>query len=320
MIYGIPLFQRRVAPRCTIADSILFITVFRDRVTSRKSLPLKEKSWVDLMKILNDNKVDTLICGGINTDHRQMTTDYGISIIENVVSSDEEIIKAIRNKTLGPGFGIKVTPKQLIESTDEEDNEEDLWFLHNSDCIDCQDHQCLEGRGCAFASHLNSVTESKESRQMLDSAMDISLEKERTLCRISEVVYFALGLNYKKIGVAYCVDLSEPAEIFTQLMRRFFEVFPVCCKIGGKIIEDPTEMDTKKIACNPKGQAEVLNKIGVDFNVIIGLCIGADCIFSKLSDAPTTTLFVKDRSLANNPIGAVYSEYYLKEVTNSSVK
>jgi uncharacterized metal-binding protein len=26
-----------------------------------------------------------------------------------------------------------------------------------------------------------------------------------------------------------------------------------------------------------------------------------------------TTLFVKDRSLANNPIAALYSEYYLRE-------
>jgi uncharacterized metal-binding protein len=41
--------------------------------------------------------------------------------------------------------------------------------------------------------------------------------------------------------------------------------------------------------------------------------MGADCIFSRFSDAPVTTLFVKDRSLANNPIGAVYSDYYLKE-------
>jgi len=30
-----------------------------------------------------------------------------------------------------------------------------------------------------------------------------------------------------------------------------------------------------------------------------------------------TTLFVKDKSLVNNPIGAIYSDYYLNEVTRA---
>jgi uncharacterized metal-binding protein len=279
---------------------------------------MEEKSWIDLLKVLNDNKVDTLICGGINTEHKQLYKDYGIDIIDNVVSSDEEIIDAIQNKRLRSGFGFKDNSKKSIESSNEEDNKGDSWFLHNSDCLACPDQECLEGKSCSLSSQLSSSAASRETRRILESAIDISLEEERTLCRISEIVYFALELSYKKIGVAYCIDLSEPAEIFTQVMRRFFDVFPVCCKIGGQKLADPMELRTKKIACNPQGQAEVLNKIGVDLNIMMGLCIGADCIFSKSSNAPVTTLFVKDKSLANNPIGAVYSDYYLQEVSKSS--
>jgi len=72
------------------------------------------------------------------------------------------------------------------------------------------------------------------------------------------------------------------------------------------------------VACNPAGQAAVLNRLKTDFNVVVGLCIGSDCLFSQLSDVPTTTLFVKDKSLANNPIGAVYSDYYLKEAISAT--
>ena len=32
------------------------------------------------------------------------------------------------------------------------------------------------------------------------------------------------------------------------------------------------------------------------------------------AEAPVTTIFVKDKSLANNPIGAVYSHYYLTDI------
>ena len=83
-------------------------------------------------------------------------------------------------------------------------------------------------------------------------------------------------------------------------------------------MSDAMITDNNKIECNPAGQADILNMAGVDFNINIGLCIGTDCIFTKLSNAPVSTLFVKDKSLANNPIGAVYLDYYLKEAANTS--
>ena len=57
-----------------------------------------------------------------------------------------------------------------------------------------------------------------------------------------------------------------------------------------------------------------LNELDTDLNVIVGLCVGMDCVFTRASLAPVTTIFVKDKSLANNPIGAVYSHYYLTEI------
>jgi uncharacterized metal-binding protein len=46
--------------------------------------------------------------------------------------------------------------------------------------------------------------------------------------------------------------------------------------------------------------------------------MGVDCVFAQTSRVPVTTLFVKDRSLANNPIGALYSDHYLKEALRAS--
>jgi uncharacterized metal-binding protein len=39
---------------------------------------------------------------------------------------------------------------------------------------------------------------------------------------------------------------------------------------------------------------------------------GHDILFTEHSKAPVTTLAVKDRVLAHNPLGAIYSNYYLK--------
>jgi uncharacterized metal-binding protein len=119
--------------------------------------------------------------------------------------------------------------------------------------------------------------------------------------------------------------LEEPTEILVRVLRRFFRVYPVCCKIGGIIQNNLEQSYYKKnwnktddeIACNPRGQAQALNQIGTDFNIVVGLCMGVDCVFMQSSSAPSTVLFIKDRSLANNPIGAVYSDYYLKEASQA---
>ena len=64
--------------------------------------------------------------------------------------------------------------------------------------------------------------------------------------------------------------------------------------------------------------AQVLNEAHTDLNVLIGLCMGGDVIFTQLSRAPVTTLFVKDRLLANNPIAACHSRYVLDHVLNQT--
>jgi len=67
-----------------------------------------------------------------------------------------------------------------------------------------------------------------------------------------------------------------------------------------------------EVMCNPAGQAQLLNEAGTKLNILCGLCVGHDAIFAKVSDAPVTTLIAKDRVLAHNPAGAIYSRYIRK--------
>ena len=72
----------------------------------------------------------------------------------------------------------------------------------------------------------------------------------------------------------------------------------------------------KESVCNPVGQAKVLNEVGTEMNVIVGLCVGHDMLFQMYSRAPVTTLIVKDRVLAHSPAGAIYSSYYRRKFLN----
>ena len=135
------------------------------------------------------------------------------------------------------------------------------------------------------------------------------------LTRVEETVLYAKLRGYKKLGLAFCVGLSQEAELFTNLLfNEGFEVISVCCMCGGLSSEDVALPEEEKILpgqrqpmCNPLGQAAVLDAEGCELNILLGLCVGDDALFIKHTNAPVTVLAVKDRVLAHNPLGALYT-------------
>lgn len=139
--------------------------------------------------------------------------------------------------------------------------------------------------------------------------------------RIRELVEFAKKVGAEKIGVAFCTGLSDEASRVVSIMRRFgFTVYSVRCKCGAI---DKTQLGVSEehkiggigkfeAGCNPIVQAFLLNTVKTHFNVIVGLCIGHDMLFTKYSEAPVTTLIVKDRYTGHNPVAAIYINYHVK--------
>ena len=132
--------------------------------------------------------------------------------------------------------------------------------------------------------------------------------------RIREIMLFAKELGYSKLGLAFCVGLASEAEIVAEIFAREFEVVSVCCKLCGiakrnlgfEQIRPDLQHETM---CNPAGQATMLNEAETQLNVLCGLCVGHDSVFTMVSRAPVTTLIVKDRVLAHNPVAALYCQY-----------
>jgi len=344
MQYGIPLLGDRVAPRCTIAESLLLLSVNRNKVRSQRLIAMHQQAWMEFIRTLQDAQVDTLICGGISRNAKELVQSKRIEVLENVAGSTQEITEALQSGNLRSGFGLQedesgavaaeadstseLRPeKPAVDAGEPSGRVETRQRAGVVDCLSCPDRVCLRGEPCDLMKGTEVAPGQQPDQRIMESAMDIACEEGRTLCRLSELIYFCLDMKYRKLGLAFCVDLLEPAEILAGVLRRFFEVYPVCCKVGGLRVTDPVmsrhgESDARgreHIVCNPLGQARYLNDVGTDFNVLVGLCIGMDCAFIGASQAPVTTLLVKDRSLANNPIGALYSEYYLKEATRPSV-
>jgi uncharacterized metal-binding protein len=143
--------------------------------------------------------------------------------------------------------------------------------------------------------------------------------------RIKELIEFSRLINAQTIGVAFCAGMrDEAARIVKVLEKSGLATASVLCKCGGI---DKTKLGVAKeykigsasgfeAGCNPVLQAQLLNDAGTDINVIVGLCIGHDMLFTMNSKAPVTTLIVKDRLLGHNPVIALYSDYH-KDVIES---
>jgi uncharacterized metal-binding protein len=138
--------------------------------------------------------------------------------------------------------------------------------------------------------------------------------------RVEEICEFAKKLGYTKIGIATCISFVDLAKTLSGILESHgFTVASVACKHGGVAKEEIGLADPEKIRpgnhesmCNPVSQAELLNRAECELNIVLGLCVGHDSLFFKYSDALVTTLVVKDRVLAHNPIGALHlaDSYY----------
>jgi uncharacterized metal-binding protein len=141
------------------------------------------------------------------------------------------------------------------------------------------------------------------------------------ITRIEEIIQFSQKMNYKKLGIAFCLGLANEAATLTKIFeKRSFLVVSVCCKVGGIAKEKIGVKPEEKIVppsdyesmCNPISQAEIMNEEKPDLVIMLGLCVGHDTLFIQYCNLPITIVAVKDRVLAHNPLGALYtsSTYY----------
>lgn len=190
-------------------------------------------------------------------------------------------------------------------------------------CANCKIHSCNANQkeppqNCPTAN--NSFEDVKkiymEEENYKIAKVSGIYSTDYTNTRLEETMKFARDCGYKKIGIAFCIALDKEAQVIDKIFRyNGFETESVICKIG-MIPKEIIGIECKKapIMCNPIGQAIYLNKAKTDLNVLIGLCVGHDTLFFKYSEAPVSVLAVKDRVLAHNPLGAVYtSENFMKE-------
>ena len=166
-----------------------------------------------------------------------------------------------------------------------------------------------DGIDCAYA-----IYDDPEIRQIAQVSAVIEAEGYCKWTRVEEACEFAKRMGFTKVGIANCISFVSEALVMSQILESHgLEVVSVACKHGGIAKEEIGLRDDQKIfpgghesMCNPVSQAELLNRAGCQFNLVMGLCIGHDSLFIKHSAGLVSVLVTKDRVLAHNPIGALH--------------
>ncbi len=190
----------------------------------------------------------------------------------------------------------------------------------NPRCALCHSRECVNGKDCLDNAHRMRALYDVEGVARLHRAA--TAIEARHYCReprMQEICLFAKELGFRKLGLAFCAGLASEARVITEILSRDFEVVSVCCKVCGidkasLSLEQIVPEQERETMCNPAGQATLLNEAETELNILCGLCVGHDAIFNMVSRAPVTTLIVKDRVLAHNPIGAIYSQYIRRKM------
>ena len=141
----------------------------------------------------------------------------------------------------------------------------------------------------------------ERDRQLMKLA---SAAKARGIDRIEEILRLVDAAGWKRIGIAHCVAMAKEAAILEQRLKEAVDVTRVDCKVCRIPAADLVPGD-RGTSCNPVGQATLLAEQSTELNIAMGLCLGHDLLFSKHSQAPVTTLVVKDRVHGHNPIAAL---------------
>ncbi len=180
------------------------------------------------------------------------------------------------------------------------------------DCTNCKPKLCRQSESCGVekfdsAAVIANYQDPGNQKILQAAASLVDNGKSGTLSRLQETITFIKSMSYKKVGLAYCYGMEKDAKLLKDIFKaEDIRLRAVSCTVGGiNQNEINAASYTEKVSCNPLGQAAELNEEGVDFVIIMGICLGHDILLQRNLKADFTTFVVKDRVFANSPIKAI---------------
>jgi predicted Fe-Mo cluster-binding NifX family protein len=102
---AIPRFGEEVAPCFEYSATIAIFTIEQSRIANQTDFVLQSQQSFDRFRLLRDQGVDTLICGGVENRFEDLIRDNGIEVISWVVGNVDELLNLFIKGRLISGTG-----------------------------------------------------------------------------------------------------------------------------------------------------------------------------------------------------------------------
>ena len=103
MRVAIPHMGKSVAPCFEYSASMTIFTIRDGRVIEEIDFPLQSREPFDRVRLLRDQEVDTIICGGVQEIYEDSLRARGIEVISWVSGSVSDLLDLFLHGQLVPG-------------------------------------------------------------------------------------------------------------------------------------------------------------------------------------------------------------------------
>ena len=103
MKIAIPRFGESVAPCFEYSATIAIFTLRGRKVIDQVDFRLQSHDPFDRVRLLRDQEVQTLICGGVQDRFEDLVRAHGVRVISWVSGSVEDLLDSFLEGTLQPG-------------------------------------------------------------------------------------------------------------------------------------------------------------------------------------------------------------------------
>ena len=109
----ITLFENDVAPRFDLTTEVLISSVAEDgSIAQSKTIVLAHASAEDLCQLIQNEEVDTVICGGIEEEFLDYLTWKKVKVLDSVMGPWERALGRFREEDLQAGSILFDRPKR----------------------------------------------------------------------------------------------------------------------------------------------------------------------------------------------------------------
>ena len=122
-------------------------------------------------------------------------------------------------------------------------------------CGRCESKECRDGKDCFSQTPRHRPLYYNDVAKLHKAASAVEAKHYGKETRLGEIILFAKELGYQRIGLAFCIGLSEEAGIIENILSKHFEVVSVCRKVSGIDKEDfglqRISPEIPEVMCNP---------------------------------------------------------------------